>query len=47
MFRFIEKVFVVAMSFFSCNTLKCISMNNQERKVTLEIININGNESLF
>ena len=44
MFRFIKKVFVVAISFFSCNTLKCISITNQERKIRPEIININSNE---
>ena len=47
MLRFIKKVFVVAMSFFSCNALKCVSMNNQECKVRPEIININSNEPLF
>ena len=47
MFRFIEKVFVVAMSFFSCNALKCFSMNNQECKVGPEIININRNGPFF
>ena len=35
------------MSFFSCNALKCVSMNNQECKVRPEIININSNEPLF
>ena len=45
--RFIIKVFVVAMSFFSCNALKCVSMNNQECKVRPEIININSNEPSF
>ena len=30
MFRFIRKVFVVAKSFFSCNVLQCVLMNNQE-----------------
>ena len=44
MFGFIKKVLVVAMSFFSCNTLKGLSMNNQECKVKPEIININSNE---
>ena len=44
MFRFINKVFVVAMSFFSCNVLKCVSVNNEECKVRPEIININNNE---
>ena len=43
MFRFIKKVFVAAMSFFSCNSLKCVSTNNQECKVRPEIININSN----
>ena len=47
MFKFIKKVFVVAMSFFSCNLLKCVSMNNQECKVRPEIININSNEPSF
>ena len=43
MVRFIKKVFVAATSFFSCNALKCVSMNNQECKVRSEIININSN----
>ena len=47
MFRFIKKVFVVAMSFFNYNSLKCVSMNNQECKVRLKIINIYSNEPLF
>ena len=50
MFIFIKKVFVAAMScmsIFSCNALKCASMNNQECKVRPEIININSNEPSF
>ena len=47
MFSFIKKVFVVAMSFFNYNSLKCVSMNNQECKVRLKIINIYSNETLF
>ena len=47
MFRVIKKVFVVAMSFFSRDALKCVSMNNQECKVRSEIININSNEPSF
>ena len=52
MFRFIEKVLVVAMSFFSCsvfnvNSLKYVSMNNQEGKIRLEVISINSNGPLF
>ena len=35
------------MSFFSCNALKCVSMNNQECKVRPEIINTNNKESSF
>ena len=35
------------MSFFNCNALKCVPMNNQECKVRPEIININSNEALF
>ena len=40
-------MFVVAMLFFSCNALTCVSMNNQECKVRPEIININSNEPSF
>ena len=35
------------MTFFSCNALKCVSMNNQERKISPEIININSGEPSF
>ena len=35
------------MTFFCCNALKYVSMNNQECKVRLEIINITSNEPLF
>ena len=44
MFEFVEKTFVVAMSFSSCNELQCVSMNNQEWKIRLEVINISSNE---
>ena len=40
-------MFVVAMSFSSCNALKCVSMNNQECKIRSEIIDINSNEPTF
>ena len=43
MFRFIKKVFVVPMSFFSCNALKCVSMTNQECTARQEVTNINSN----
>ena len=35
------------MSFFSCNALKYVSVNNQECKVRPEIKNINSNEPSF
>ena len=52
MFRFVKKVFCVAMTFFRCNplnvnSLECVSMNNQERKIKAKIIDINNNESTF
>ena len=42
MFRFIKKIFVVSMSFFSCNVLnvnplKCVSMNSQECQIRPEM----------
>ena len=49
-------IFFSAMMLFGCNESgvnslnavpKCISMNNQECKMRLEITNINSNESLF
>ena len=48
MFRFIKKINkFVAMSFFSCNALACVLMNDQECKIRPEIININSNKPLF
>ena len=52
MFGFEKKVFVAAIAFFSCNvlnvhSLKCVSMNNQERKIRPEPININSDNPLF
>ena len=47
MFGFINKVFVLAMSFFSWNALKCVLMNNRQCKIRPKIININNNEPLF
>ena len=35
------------MSFFSCNASKGVSMNNQECRIRLEIINFNSNEPSF
>ena len=52
MFRFIKLIFVSAMMFFGChlsgvNPLENVSMNNEERKVRSEIVNVNSNEPLF
>ena len=49
MFRFIKKVFFFAAITFinfnlsNVNSLKCVSMNNQEFKTRTEIINLNNN----
>ena len=32
MFGFLKRYFFTAMTFFSCNALKSVSMNNQECK---------------
>ena len=50
MFKFIKKCFFTAMTFFNLsnvNSLECVSMNNQECKITTEIINLNNNEPIF
>ena len=47
MFGFIKKYFFTAMTFFGCNALKCVSVNNQECKIRPEIINININKPSF
>ena len=44
MFTIIKQIFVSTMMFFgslsNVNPLECISMNNQERKVRPEIVNV-------
>ena len=47
MFVFIKKRFFAAITFFSCNALKCVSMNNHKCKLKTDIININSDEPLF
>ena len=52
MFKFVKQIFVSAIIFFGCNLssvnpLKCVSMNNEECKVRLEIVNVNSNEPIF
>ena len=52
MFRFVKIIFISAMMFFGCtlprvNSLKCISMNNQECKVRPQIVNVNSEDSVY
>ena len=52
MFEFVKQIFISAMMFFGCNlsnvnSLKCVSMNNQECKVRPEIVNVNSDEPVF
>ena len=52
MFGFIKKMFFTAVISFCCNvlnvnSLECVSMNNQERKIRPKIINVNTNEHIF
>ena len=44
MFGFVKKMFLVAMTYFSCNALKCVSMNNQECKIRPKVANNNSSE---
>ena len=46
MFGLIKKCSFTAMTFFNLSnvkTLECVSMNNQECKIRLEIINLSNN----
>ena len=52
MFGLIKKTFISAIAFFSSNvlnvnSLECVSMDNQERKIRPEMINVNTNEPMF
>ena len=52
MLDLLKSVFFTAMMFFGCNlssvnSLKCISMNNQECKVRSEIVNATSDEPIF
>ena len=40
-------MFVVAMTLFGCNALKCASMNNQKWKARPGVIIINSNDPYF
>ena len=44
MFRFIENDFFVARTFFSCNSLECVTMSNRASKIRPQIINLTSNE---
>ena len=52
MFRFVNKMFFVAMTFFSSNPLnvisvECVSINNQECKIRTKVIDANNNGPIF
>ena len=47
MCRVKKQIFFLEMTFFSCNALKCVSMNNQECKIRPKIININSMEPIL
>ena len=52
MFRFIKKCFFTAITFINSNlsnvnSLKCVSVNNQECKIGTEMINLNNNEPIL
>ena len=52
MFKFIKKCFFTAITFINFNlsnasSSECDSMNNQECKITPEIINLYTNEPMF
>ena len=51
MFGFIKKLCFTGLTILSTlasvNSLKCISMNNQECKVRPEIVNVNSNKPVF
>ena len=51
MFRFMKQIFISTMMFFgglsNVNSLKCISIKNEECKVRPKIISINSNNPIF
>ena len=51
MFGFIKKCFFTGLAFLSTltsiNLLSCISLNNQECEVRLQIVNVNSKEPVF
>ena len=51
MFRFIKQIFISTLMYFgnlsNVNSLECVSMKNQECKVSPEIVDINSNNPIF
>ena len=52
MFGFVKQILISTMMLFGCNvpsvnSLKCISMNNQEGKVRPQNVNVNSEEHVF
>ena len=43
----LEKAFVVAITFFSCNELEGVSMNNQWWKIRPQVVNIKSDNTFF
>ena len=50
-FRFVKKVFFAGLTilsnFTNANSLSCISMKNQEGKTRPQVIDVNGDETVF
>ena len=46
-FGFIKKIFITAMTFYSCNAMRCVSMKNQECNVRPVIMNIDSDDPSF
>ena len=44
MFGFVKQILISAITFFSCNALKCIQVNDQ---TCSEIVNVNSDEPVF
>ena len=52
MFRFVTRIFISAIMFFSynlssVNALECVSINDQECKIRSEIVNVNSSKPIF
>ena len=47
MFGYIRAIVFTAITFFSCNAIKCATMNNQGFRIRSYIINSNSNEPSF